>query len=84
MGKEKFFIESAPEPVEKKLQKKSLEARSLRVWNWLEKRELIRVKKLSDKVGHDQGNFWRKMNGKKTMSQSLLLKVEKELSFYGL
>lgn len=83
MSEEKLFIKTPAKPVAMKMNKTTLEKRSSLVWKFLEKRELINIHRLADRVEYDHGNFWRLMNGKKKMTQTLLLKVEKELQLYG-
>lgn len=84
MSKAKLFIETAPRPeLLIKMRKATLENRSAKVWQFLDKRDLINIRGLCEKIGYDSGNFWRLMTAKKKMTQALLLKVEKELQLYG-
>lgn len=83
MSEAKLFIRTPPKPVLRKLQEENLEKRSKLVWRFIEKRDLLTVNRLAQKVGYDKGNFCKLFRGKKKMKQALLLKVEKELRPYG-
>jgi hypothetical protein len=84
MTEAKLFIKTPTDPVPVKFHNATLETRSRIIWKFLEKRDLISIPWLAAKVGYDRSNFWRLMRDKKKLPQKLLVKVEKELSIYGL
>lgn len=80
----KLFIKTAPEPQPVKMQKKTLERRSGKVWAFLENHPGIHIGKLITAIEYDSSNFRKYMNTRKKLPETLLLKVEKYLSDYGL
>ena len=82
--KARLFIETIPELQPAKLQKKTLERRSQRIWNFIERRDCISLSCLASKVGYNRSNLNKYMAAKKKLPEHLLLKLEKELEKYGL
>lgn len=80
----KLFIKTPPEPQEVKLQKATRERRSLNIWKFLETHPGIRITYLATEVKYDQRNLDKYKQGKKTLPQHLLLKLESVLVKYGL